>query len=316
MYVDELKKYVRSYTHPSMLDIELAKRIILEELSSPAFSDTEIVTSNILMSRVNANLNRENGPTPEGYTRIEPDLNYVKWNIAAREAIQLLHATGVIIAIGLPVHYNEEQRISVWHTHGATVAGEAYYPTVAPQYRLTAAFRENQSFRLTSGDTYLSQLDQSSLPSRTKRCLRESVEAFKKGLYLSATVTLGAASESLWMSFGRLITNKRLSGFQRLEKEFGNAYPNAGQVLTIVWDILKSECKAELKHVFPVSGEEKAFKMHAERLLERRNYAIHSEDADEDEPFFTFNETGMLLVDSASYFNRLTRLMETVGNKA
>jgi len=311
----ELKEYVHRHTLPSMVDVEMAKRIILEELNLSSFSNRGVATSDVLIARVNANLNREKGPTPEGYTQIAPDLNIVKWNVAAREAIQILHATGVIIAIGSPVQYNEEQKFSVTHFHGGGGAGEAYYPSVAPKYRLAAGFREDQSIRLASGDTYLSHLDQSRLPSRTKRCLRESVEAFKRGLYLSATVAIGAASESLWMSFGRLILSKNLSGFERLDKEFCNAYPNAGKVLGIVWDVLRSECKAELRQVFPVSGEEKAFKEHAERLLERRNYAIHSQDADEDEPLFTHNETGMLLLDSASYFNRLTQLMETVGNK-
>ena len=315
MTEEELKEYVHSHTQPSMVDVEMAKRIILEEISSSTFSDRGVITSDTLMSRVNANLNREKGPTPDGYIRIEPDLNLVKWNIAAREAIQLLHATGVIIAIGSPVHYNEEQRFSVTHLHGGYGAGGAYYPSVAPKYRLAATFREDQSIRLTSGDIYLSHLDQALLPSRAKRCLRESVEAFKRGLYLSATVAVGAASESLWMSFGRLVTSKKLSGFERLEKEFGYAYPNAGKVLGIVWDILRSECKAELRQVFPVSGEEKAFKEHADRLLERRNYAIHSEDADEDEPLFTYGETANLLVDSASYFNRLARLTEAMSNK-
>ena len=315
MFEEELKEYVHRYTQPSMVDVEMAKRVILEELNSPSFSERGVATSDVLIARVNANLNREKGPTPEGYIAIEPDLNYVKWNIAAREAIQVLQATGVIISIGSPIAYNEEQRFSVTHLHGGNGAGKAYYPFVFPKYRLAATFRADQSIRLTSGDTYLSHLDQSRLPSRTKRCLRESVEAFKTGLYLSATVAIGAASESLWMSFGRLITSKRLVGYERLEREFSNAYPNAGQVLNNVWDIIRSQCMIELRQVLPTGGDQKAFKEHADRLLARRNYAIHSEDADEEEPLFTYNETGMLLLDSASYFNQLTCLIEAISSK-
>lgn len=315
MFEEERKDYIHGHTQPTMLDVELAKRIILEELNSSAFSERGVATSDVLISRVIADLHHEKGITPEGYTLIEPDLNYVKWNIAAREAIQTLHASGIIVAIGLPAHYNEEQVFHFTHPYGTNPTGKVYYPVVAPRYRLAAAFRKEQNFRLTSGDTYLSYLDQSSLPSRTKRYLRESVEAFKRGLYLSATVAIGAASESLWMGFGSLIINKKLAGFERLEREFNNSYPNAGQVLTIVWDVLRSQCITELKQVFSTGGEQKAFKEHAERLLERRNYGIHSQDADEDEPLFTYNETGMLLVDSASYFNRLTQLMNAVGNK-
>jgi len=32
---------------------------------------------------------------------------------------------------------------------------------------------------------------------------------------------------------------------------------------------------------------------------------MHREEADEDEPLFTFDETGILLLDSTGYFNRL-----------
>jgi hypothetical protein len=152
---EELKEYVHSHTLPSMVDVEMAKRIILEELNSSSFSDRGVATSDVLIARVNANLNREKGPTPEGYMQIAPDLNIVKWNIAAREAIQILHATGVIIAIGSPVYSNEKQSFNVSTLHNlGTPAGEAYYPSVAIQYRLAAAFREDQSIRLASGDTF------------------------------------------------------------------------------------------------------------------------------------------------------------------
>src|SRR3989442_15972743 len=107
---EELKQFVHIYTQPSMVDVEMAKRIILEELNSSTFSDRGVTTSEVLIARVSANLSREKGPTPEGYTRIEPDLNSVKWNIAAREAIQILQANGIINAIGSPVNYNEEQQ--------------------------------------------------------------------------------------------------------------------------------------------------------------------------------------------------------------
>ncbi|HZC08389.1 MAG TPA: hypothetical protein VE338_22345, partial [Ktedonobacterales bacterium] len=60
------------------------------------------------------------------------------------------------------------------------------------------------------------------------------------------------------------------------------------------------------------SSERTIFKQHADRLRDRRNYAVHSDDADVDEPLFTYNETGMLLLDAADYFNTLARLKGAV----
>ena len=66
MTEEELKQFVHNYTLPSMVDVEMAKRIILEELNSSSFSDRDAASSDLLMSRVNANLAHEPGPTPEG----------------------------------------------------------------------------------------------------------------------------------------------------------------------------------------------------------------------------------------------------------
>src|SRR5207244_4306639 len=112
---------------------------------------------------------------------------------------------------------------------------------------LATPFQSGQRFRLASGDVYLSHLDQNRLPSRARRCLRESVEAFKKDLYLSATIAVGAASESLWMSFGVLLLDKKLSGYRALEKAFKNAYPNISDVLksgraTLIGEKAQAHC--------------------------------------------------------------------------
>lgn len=52
-----------------MVDVEMARRIILEELSPPTLSDRGVITFEALISRVSGNLSREKGPTPEGYIR-------------------------------------------------------------------------------------------------------------------------------------------------------------------------------------------------------------------------------------------------------
>lgn len=318
MDITELKTYLPTYTKPSMLDIEMAERAILEELSSSPLAEMPYADSSAILSRVHTRLGVEKWPVSAEFQEVQPDPNRIKTDIATREALQRLHTSGSLIAFGMARTQSEgidEVRFSVRHSYGGGPAGDVYLPTVYRAYRLATPFRDGERIRLASGDVYLSHLDQSRLPSRAKRCLRESVEAFKKGLYLSATIGVGAASESLWMSFGRLVLNKKLPGYPQLEKAFKNAYPNVGEVLKSTWDILRSECSDELKQIFLTRGEQDAFKGYAEGVLELRNYALHNEDADEDEARFTYDETGLLLLRATNYFNQLMRLMEAVEKK-
>jgi len=48
-------------------------------------------------------------------------------------------------------------------------------------------------------------------------------------------------------------------------------------------------------------------------LFSRNSY---NEEADEDEARFTYDETGLLLLRAANYFNQLMRLMEAVEKKS
>ncbi|SRR5258708_6200771 len=316
MYFPELKNQIIADIKPSMIDIEMAERAILEELSSSPLADMQYADLSAILSRVHTKLRVEKWPVPAGLQEVKPDPNDIKTQIATREALQRLHASGTLIAFGCPRQEAEAVLFRVFHSGGNGPVGDnVYLPSAYPAYHLATPFRDGERIRLASGDVYLSHLDQSRLPSRAKRCLRESVEAFKKGLYLSSTIGIGAASESLWMSFGRLVLNKKLPGYPQLEKVLKNAYPNVGEVLKSTWDILRSECTVELKQIFLTRGEQDAFKGYADSVLELRNYALHNEDADEDEARFTYDETGLLLLRAANYFNQLMRLMDAVDKK-
>lgn len=316
MYFPELSNQIIADIKPSMIDIEMAERAILEELSSSPLSDMQYADVSAIVSRVHTRLRVEKWPVPAGIQEIQPDPNYIKTQLVTREALQRLHASGTLIAFGCPKQEAEAVLFRVFHSGGnGPIGDKIYLPAVYLAYHVATPFRVGQRFRLTSGDVYLSHINQARLPSRAKRCLRESVEAFKKGLYLSASIGVGAASESLWMSFGRLVLSKKLPGYPKLDELFKKGYPNVGEVLKQTWNILISECNPELKQIFPMRGEQDTFKNYTDGVLELRNYALHNEDADEDEPRFTYEETGLLLLRSANYFNQLTRLMEAVDKK-
>ena len=316
MDISELKNQIIANIKPSMVDLEMAERAILEEMNASPLADLELIDVASITSRVSTRLRVEPWSVPAGFYDLRPDPNHIKVEFATREALQRLHASGILIAFGSPEQNVNPIRFSVRHANGGDGVGEIYLPSTYPKYHLATPFQNGQRFRLASGNVYLSHLDQSRLPSRAKRCLRESIEAFKKGLYLSATIGVGAASESLWMSFGRLVLKKQLSGYLKLDTVFKNAYPNIGEVLKQTWNILISECMTELKQIFLTKGEQDAFKSYADGVLELRNYALHNEEADEDEARFTYDETGLLLLRAANYFNQLMRLMEAVEKKS
>ena len=61
--------------------------------------------------------------------------------------------------------------------------------------RLPSAYQGQQKFRLAGGDIYLSFINHAGLPSRAIRFLKECGDAFRHGLYLSATMTVGATGK-------------------------------------------------------------------------------------------------------------------------
>lgn len=305
---------------PEMLDIEMAKRNVLEHLSSQPIGHVE--KSEILIRRACPTVFAEKGPIPQGFVSINPDLNSVKGEAIACEAIQLLHATGALVASGPLIRGGRvlletdttQVTFQATYSHGSSTPRicTVSLPVVYYEYRFSTAFR-SRNFRLASGDVYLSHLDQTHLHSRAKRCIRESLDAFKVGLYLSASMSIGAASESLWMKLARLLASKpdiqTTSDGTRLINMLKKS-PQIGQVIEVTWEVIKNHRLAQRNKVLPTEPDRTIFEDHTERLRNRRNYAIHNENADDAEPLFTYNETGMLLSDSEDYFNNLMRLIQ------
>jgi hypothetical protein len=189
---------------------------------------------------------------------------------------------------------------------------EVPLPAIQMAYRLATQFREGQISRLASGDVYLSYLDQGKLPSRAKRCLRECIDAYRHGLYLSATMAVGAASESLWMQLARLVQSKKPAVATKVAEQLKKISPSISSSIEETWQVLVSNFDTQLDQVFSNRIARRTFKEQADRLFDRRNYAMHSEEADEDEPLFSYNETGMLLLESIKYFNQLAKITEVI----
>jgi hypothetical protein len=307
---EDLNKYVREQTQPTALDIEAAKRVFFEQVDDATEPSTGLIVPSGILSRIGRALFQERGPIPPYYDRAEPDLNELKAHIAAREALCHLHSIGVLVSFGRTLEQVEEQMVVLHHRNGSRPCGPVYLPSIYHKYRLASAYQGQQRFRLASGDIYLSSINHTHLPSRARRCLKECGDAFRHGLYLSATMTVGTASESLWMELGRIVCHKNVPGTTKLAVELNNPMPNIGRVIEPTWGALLTNHGDLLKDIF--NGERDKFRLYAERLRERRNYAMHHKDANEDEPWFTYDETGLLLLEATTYFNQFAELLTAI----
>ena len=225
----------------------------------------------------------------------------------------MLQATGALIPIDPIPYQSYDKQVQVYTHSGNYAVGPFYLPLVHPAYRLATAYQGSQRFHLAGGDLYLSSLNHAHLPSRAIRCLKECGDAFRHGLYLSATMTVGAASESLWMELGQLICDKGVIGTTRLSTELNSPMPNIGRVIKPTWDALLTSHGSLLKKVFGHDGERDKFYSYAEQLRDRRNYAMHNKAANIGESWFTYEVTGLLLLYAVEYFNQFAALLDEVN---
>jgi hypothetical protein len=125
---------------------------------------------------------------------------------------------------------------------------------------------------------------------------------------------VGAATESLWMELGRLVDQKT-SSTTKLKREVTLRYPSIGTIMDESWQALMSHASDIPDEVVGKEPDRSIFKLYADRLRDWRNYAMHNADADEDEPRFTYSETGLLLLDAANHINKLALLVEKMRQK-
>lgn len=176
----ELASFIYQHALPEAVDIEMALRIILEELAS-RHAPNVVVESAELVSSVRRRLATAPVAPPPGITRLKPDLAELRAELAASEAIQTLHSTDVLVAYSIHLAHGggiHERPITVEteRRSGPAEGVRIVQAAVSQAHGLATAF-QGQHYQLADGDVYLSPLDTTHLPSRARRCLREAEEA-------------------------------------------------------------------------------------------------------------------------------------------
>src|SRR5260370_9763891 len=102
--MDEVKTFIYEHIQPAVVDIEIAKRVILQQFADSSLPPLARVDTQGPLSHAERAISQAPGPVPPGYIRTDPDLNELKAQIAAPEALLFLQATGALIPID-PIPY-------------------------------------------------------------------------------------------------------------------------------------------------------------------------------------------------------------------
>jgi hypothetical protein len=156
-------------------------------------------------------------------------------------------------------------------------------------------------YPIFDADIFAANLEGLALDARALRCLREALEAFRRGLYLAAVTLLGAVSESAWWSVA-----ERLRGTSvEIDRVLNDDRTSIATLIRTVADDLASRDRSQRSLIEELHAR-------AGYLRDLRNYGIHSRDADENasqEQAFTEAGAGLLLLSARRYLEQLSSLV-------
>jgi hypothetical protein len=242
-------------------------------------------------------------------TRSHPLIARNRLALAATEAVLDLAAQGAVIEVarapdhgtGHPLVSSDDIVVSYQlGGYGAGIYYSTWLPTLAPAYRLAPRLSGEPPGWLVDPDLFTADLEQLDLDDRTRRCIAESLAAYRQGLFLASASLLGAASEGAWHAAGQRL--RTLDG--QLAKALDNDSP-ATKVQARVAEVLRqhSALRATVED------------LHAQAALLRqlRNYGVHPRAAEAGhlERYFTDSGTAVLLMQTHTYLSRLAAAVAT-----
>lgn len=139
---------------------------------------------------------------------LETGIRFVEMSVAIAEAVHRLIGLGFLV----PVYGTFEPDVSwpiVTANSGGSGRAEELSVLVPHVLRLSSAGADwlaAGDVAIRNPDLYLRDLPPAS--DRVQACLREAVEAYRRGLPLACVILLGAASEAAWREVGRAIADR------------------------------------------------------------------------------------------------------------
>lgn len=273
--VDAIERLIRTLVVPSRFEVLRAKRAIAAALSP---GDPKHVTE---LKR--AVLDADDVPVAEQHderivvsspddleavvTADHPILRRRRLLAAAAEALAELRAHGSVVPVdaarpsdtALPgldgdranhVHYQFQN-----YGSGVRVLDDA--PRLDDGYKVTHRLRGDASLFLEA-DIFTADLEALNLNARSLRALEESLQCFRRGLFLAAASLLGAAVEGAWFAAAERLRRPNT----KLDKELAKALPSTQEVQRLVSELLPARVRHELSSLTGL-------------LREIRNYGVH-----------------------------------------
>jgi len=227
----------------------------------------------------------------------DPLVASVRLRIATRIALAELDGEGILV--GVEALNNPHDMVPM--AQGGMSGG---VPVWVPQPPLQAAYQMSRRFLsdlapILDAEIFNADLDPLDLDDRARLCIREALEAYRRGLYLSCVSLLGAVSEGAWWRMAWRLRRKN----KQLAAALDNERTSAALLIR-----LTAEELSKLKGLSTAAAELHSY---ATYLRELRNYGIHPRKADpaaSHEHAFTDAGCSLLLLETHRYLERLASL--------
>ncbi len=147
---------------------------------------------------------------------------------------------------------------------------------------------------------------------RVSTALRESIECYRRELFLATSILLGSASEGAWVELAAAVVESGSFNVPAgLRNELQNGSPRAEVVQRRVFDIIRSQGTEYLRQVGITTNEWAMIGERAALYRRFRNYAVHFREESLDR--LDYASVGVLLLNATEYFNNLYRLLSASG---
>lgn len=227
--------------------------------------------------------------------------------MAASEALVDLTSQGIVVEVtDAPVAGDGNaivgNTINVGYqlgNFGSAVRVATHQPSFSSAYRLAPRFAREVGMWFVDPDIFTSDLDDLDLDPRTTRNVSEALDAFRNGLFLACANLLGAASEGAWYAAGERLRDLDDQLSRALDED------NTKKVIARVGDVLRQSA-ASRSFVDELTAQAGLFR-------QLRNYGVHPRSSETDplERFFSDSGAGLLVLETYTYFQRLSAAVKS-----
>jgi hypothetical protein len=248
-------------------------------------------------------------PDPSRIATDNTTVVFVRGRIAGRCGLAELAEVGLAMPAvdpgGDEPHHDPfgegDLRIGIGHPGGRfSVLIDAPRPALAQAY-IRSPLTEKEPKWYLDPDVFSEELAPLSLDERARRALRESLSAFRRGLYLASAALLGVVSEAAWYAAA-----EGLGKPGRLEEEV------RAERTAKVQELVAAQLRQRGAGSATLPDELLA---NASLLRELRNYGVHpAKSRDDLERYFAEEECGLLLLRTHNYLVRLAGAVATLAS--